>query len=99
MFKEIFTGQVTVTLTELFSKPQTQCDILQKFANFSRDRQFGKAIRLIYSDGGPDHRVSYPSVKLLLIAMFLLDNCDYVLAMRTAPHQSYRNWVRELCLL
>lgn len=30
----------------------------------------GNPIRLIYSDGGPDHRVSYPSVKLSLIAMF-----------------------------
>lgn len=56
----------------------------------------GKPIRLIYSDGGPDHRVTYPSVKLSLIAMFLLDNCDYVLAMRTAPHQSYRNWVERI---
>lgn len=28
--------------------------------------------------------------------MFLLDNCDYVLAMRTAPHQSYRNWVERI---
>lgn len=56
----------------------------------------GKSIRLIYSDGGPDYRVTYPSVKLSLIAMFLLDNCDYVLAMRTAPHQSYRNWVERI---
>lgn len=56
----------------------------------------GKPIRLIYSDGGPDYRVTYPSVKLSLIAMFLLDNCDYVLAMRTAPHQSYRNWVERI---
>lgn len=56
----------------------------------------GKPIRLIYSDGGPDYRVTYPSVKLSLIAMFLLDNCAYVLAMRTAPHQSYRNWVERI---
>lgn len=56
----------------------------------------GKPIRLIYSDGGPDYRVTYPSVKLSLISMFLLDNCDYVLAMRTAPHQSYRNWVQRI---
>lgn len=56
----------------------------------------GKPIRLIYSDGGPDYRVTYPSVKLSLISMFLLDNCDYVLAMRTAPHQSYRNWVERI---
>lgn len=56
----------------------------------------GKPIRLIYSDGGPDHRVTYPSVKLSLIAMFFLDNCDYVLAMRNAPHQSYRNWVERI---
>lgn len=56
----------------------------------------GNPIRLIYSDGGPDHRVSYPSVKLSLIAVFLLDNCDYVPAMRTAPHQSYRNWVQRI---
>ena len=38
----------------------------------------------------------FTSVKLGLIAIFLLDDRDYLLAVTTAPHQSYRNWVEMI---
>lgn len=98
MFQEIFyNGQVTVTVKDTIfqpSNPMRQIAEIRKI--LGETGNLGKPIRLIYSDWGPDHRVTYPSVKLSLIAMFLLDNCDYVLAIRTAPHQSYRNWVERI---
>lgn len=41
-------------------------------------------ILLIYGDGGPDHRVTYLSVELALIALFRDLNCDILIALRTA---------------
>jgi hypothetical protein len=94
---DFYNGQVTVTLKDtLFEPSNPMRHIAEIRKTLGETGNLGKPIRLIFSDGGPDHRVTYPSVKLSLISMFLLDNCDYVLAMRTAPHQSYRNWVERI---
>lgn len=55
-----------------------------------------KSILLIYSDGGPDHRLTYVSVKLSLIALFLNLNLDILIACRTAPNHSWRNPVERI---
>ena len=55
-----------------------------------------KPILFIYTDGGPDHRVTYTSVKLSLICLFKKMDLDYLCAMRTAPYQSYRNPVERI---
>ena len=45
----------------------------------------------LYTDGGPDHRLTYARVKLTLIAVFRKLDLDYLCASRTAPHHSFRN--------
>ena len=45
----------------------------------------------LYSDGGPDHRLTYMSVKLSVISLFLYLDLDYLCAARTAPYHSFRN--------
>ena len=50
-----------------------------------------------YTDGGPVHRITYISVKLHYIALFLKFDLDYLFAARTPPYHSWRNPVeREL---
>ncbi|KAK6182622.1 hypothetical protein SNE40_010264 [Patella caerulea] len=56
-----------------------------------------KPILAIKSDGGPDHRLTYLSVKVSLIALFVALDLTCLIAIRTAPHQSYRNPV-ERCM-
>lgn len=46
---------------------------------------------MIYSDGGPDHRLTYHSVKLALIVLFKELNLDTLIAVRTAPGHSWLN--------
>ena len=41
--------------------------------------------KTIYSDGGPDHRLTYVSVQLPLIALFLNLNLDFLVACQTEP--------------
>ncbi|CAC5423862.1 unnamed protein product [Mytilus coruscus] len=43
-----------------------------------------KPVLIIYSDGGPDHRLTYHSVKLALIVLFKKLNLDTPIAVRTA---------------
>ena len=54
-----------------------------------------KPVLCLYSDGGPDHRVTYLSVQLSLICLFRSLNLDYLVAVRTAPHNSFRNPVEH----
>lgn len=50
----------------------------------------------IYSDGGPDHRVTFLSVKLALVAFFRRLDLDYLCA---ALYHSYRNPVERIMIL
>jgi len=94
---DFYNGQVSVTLTDTIVQPSTPlCHAAEMVMFLRKTEETCKPIRMIFSDGGPDHRLTYPSVKLSLIAMFIHDDLDYLLAMRTAPHQSYRNWVERI---
>ena len=53
-------------------------------------------ILFVYSDGGPDHRLTYVSVQLALIALFLNLNLDCLVACRTAPNNSWKNPVERI---
>ena len=52
----------------------------------SHDTATLKPIVFIYTDGGPDHRLTYISVKLSLICLFLKLNLDFLCAFRMAPY-------------
>ena len=54
-------------------------------------------VLIFYTDGGPEHRTTYLSVKICLQKYLDLDR---VLAVHTAPGHSYRNPVEKInCLL
>ena len=55
-----------------------------------------KSVLFLYTDGGPDHRTTYISTQLSVIALFLNLNLDYLCAARTAPHNSWRNPVERM---
>ena len=59
-------------------------------------RMDAKSILCIYSDGGPDHRLTYVSVQLSLIALFLNLDLDFLVACRTAPNHSWKNPVERM---
>ena len=45
----------------------------------------------LHCDGGPDHHLTYLSVKLSLISLFLKLDLDFLCACRTTPYHSWRN--------
>lgn len=62
------------------------CDMIQK-----KEQLSDKPMLFIYSDGGPDHRLTYLSAQLILISLFLKLDLDYLHAARTVPCHSWRN--------
>ena len=48
------------------------------------------------TDGCPEHRVNFESVKIPLIMMFKKLNLDFLVAIRTAPGHSYINIVERI---
>lgn len=55
-----------------------------------------KPVLCLYTDGGSDHRLTFLSVKLALVCVFLHFDLDYLLAARTAPFHSWRNPVERI---
>ena len=51
---------------------------------------------VIFTDGGSEHRVNLDSVKIPLILLFKKLNLDFLLAFRTAPNNSWTNYVERV---
>ena len=49
-----------------------------------------KPILFLYCDGGPDHRLTYISVQLSIICLFLKLNLYYICVARIAPYNSWK---------
>lgn len=57
----------------------------------NKSRLADKSLLFCYSDGGPDHRLTYLSVQLSFISIFLALDLVFLCATRTAPYHSWRN--------
>lgn len=83
-----YRGQVYVGVKDAVleaSSPIRHCTELCKIMTVQNDT------RPIYTDGGPDHNLTFFSVQLALIALFLHFDLDLLEALRTAPYHSWKN--------
>ena len=89
-------GEVKIMFKDSAFEPSSPVRHCTELYNIVLAHSPEKPILFVYTDGGPDHRVTYTSVKLSLIALFKKIDLDYLCAMRTAPYQSYRNPVERI---
>lgn len=89
-----YRGKVTVTLKEAALEPSSPFRHAAELSHLLA--QDPKPILFLYSDGGPDHRLTYLSVQISLLALFRSLNLDYLCAARVAPYQSWRNPVERV---
>ena len=54
---------------------------------------------MLYSGGGPDHRITYHAVKLSLIVLFKKLDLDFLVAGRTGPGHSWLNPAERIMLI
>ena len=83
-----YNGEVSVFLKESVFEPSSSW---RHAAEMLQVIDQTKPIVAIYSDGGPDHRVTFGSVQLSLINVFLQGDFDMVVAVRTPPCNSWKN--------
>ena len=88
-----YSGQVLIGLKEGAYEPSSPLRHVTELngALAKYNLLSGKSILFLYTDGGPDHRLTYLSVQLSLISLFLSCDLDYLCACRTAPCHSWRN--------
>lgn len=89
-------GTVFVDLKDAIFEPSSPFRHMCELYNTLQSISFSKHILFLYSDGGPDHRLTYISVQLSLICLFITLDLDYLCAGRTAPYSSWRNPVKRI---
>ncbi len=78
---------VYVGIKEAAFEPQSPLQHAVELRSCIQSRMNDRHILFVYSDGGPDHRLTYLSVQLSLIALYLTMILDALVAARTAPYR------------
>jgi len=82
-----FQGKACVVLKDKVSQPSS---LLRHATELIRILEKEDHNPILITDG-PDHRVTFPSVKLSLIALFQSLDLDMLISVRICPYQS---WLR-----
>lgn len=87
-----YRGQVYVGVKDLVLEPSSPLRHIAELKQILLDEELhSKPILCLYTDGGPDHRLTYLSVQLSLVCLFLSGDFDMLIAARTPPMGSWRN--------
>ncbi|XP_046341796.2 uncharacterized protein LOC124122725 [Haliotis rufescens] len=92
-----FNGTAFVTVKDKVSSPSSAIRHGAETTNIIKshfsadDVNSEKAILIMYTDGGPDHRTTFGSVQLAMIAMFAWLDLDMLITARRAPMGSWAN--------
>ncbi|XP_071947398.1 uncharacterized protein [Antedon mediterranea] len=89
-------GQVCISFKENCFQPSSPIRHMTELRQEMTNLNLNKPMLLAYTDGGPDHRVTYLSVQLSLIAMFVNLDLDFLCAVRTPPKRSWKNPVERI---
>lgn len=87
-----YRGQVYVGVKDLVLEPSSPLRHIAELKQILLDEELhSKPILCLYTDGGLDHRLTYLSVQLSLVCLFLSGDFDMLIAARTPPMGSWRN--------
>ena len=92
-----FSGEAVVTNKDKVTQPSSAIRHSSELTSIIRTH-FGnshghasKPVLVVVSDGGPDHRVTFGSVKIADICLFRALDLDMLVHVRTCPYQSWQN--------
>lgn len=89
-------GRVFVVLKENAFQPSSSIRHMTELQGLLKSLGEVKPVLLLYTDGGPDHRLTYLSVQLSLLALFIDMDFDFICAVRTPPQHSWKNPVERI---
>ena len=85
-----YSGQVHIGLKEDALEPSSPLRHMTELRLLIESEAQSKSFLFLYTDGGPDHRLTILNVQLSLIALFCCLDLDYLCVARTAPYHSWR---------
>ena len=91
-----YEGEVFVGYKDAVFEPSSALRHVTELNSILLTKLDSKSILFVYTDGGPDHRLTFMSVQLSLIALFLNLDLDLLVVGRTAPNHSWRNPVERI---
>jgi hypothetical protein len=95
-----YDGQVYVGLKEGIFQPSNalRCaaELIKVLTLHRGGEENVRSMLAIFTDGGPDHRTTFPSTWAALIAVFRRLDLDFFNAARTAPNNSWTNPVERI---
>lgn len=99
--ESFFQGQGCVTTKDKIFQPSNPLRHATELMNImssldTPEQDEGKSVLIVFTDGGPDHRVTYDTVKLSLLSIFMEMDLDMLIALRTAPNNSWVNPAERL---
>ena len=89
--ESFYSGQVYVGLKDPIFKPSSALRHAIELGNIIARRCLNNPVLVMYTDGGPDHNVTFLKTQLSLISLYLSLNLDMLIAVRTAPCHSWKN--------
>uniref|UniRef100_UPI00358E6566 uncharacterized protein n=1 Tax=Myxine glutinosa TaxID=7769 RepID=UPI00358E6566 len=89
-------GRVFVILKENAFQPSSAIRHMTELRALLKTLGQVKPVLLLYTDGGPDHRLTYLSVQLSLLALYIDMDFDFICAIRTPPQHSWKNPVERI---
>ena len=99
-----YRGKSMVSLKITATDPSSALRNAKEIANVLIEKYDTKEnvppVLILYTDGGPEHRTTFLSVKIAMISLQKYLNLDQILAVRTAPGHLYRNPAEKVnCVL
>ena len=89
-----------ITATDPSSAIRNAAEVEDILTHNYQGKQNIPPIIILYTNGGPEHRSNFLSVKIALIALQKSLNADMLVAVRTAPGHSFRNPAEKVnCVL
>ena len=89
--ESFYRGQVYVGVKDAIFEPSSGLRHSTELSKVISQSVSGKPVLLIYTDGGPDHNLTFAANQLALIALFRQLDLDVLQAVRTAPYHSWKN--------
>ena len=91
-----YEGEVHVGYKDAVFQPSYALHHATELHSILTSKIGNKSILFVYADGGPDHRLTFFSVQLTLVALFLNLDLDLLGVGITAPNHSWRNPVERI---
>ena len=92
-----YLAQVYVGVKDLILEPLSPLHHVIELFNILQSSDINKPVLFLYTDGGSDHRLTYLSIQLAFLCMFIARDFDMLVAARTPPMSTWKNPPEELC--